>query len=119
MEGNLPRNSRHSSVLGNMMGGFLSSLFRSCIIRIVRGSTLLQQSRSLGSKGNGFMNLASRISWERRSQKCVRDRHHGSYLENLDVVRITFIGTVRGSTSGASGSSLGLRNKFLRVRFPI
>src|SRR3954467_14553790 len=119
MKTNLPSHSRHGLTPRNMLGRLLHSLLGSSVGGTCRSGALLRGSRSSRSKRLGVVHLTGWISWERRSWKCVRDRHLGNYLKNLDVVRVTFIRMGRGFAPSTNGRNIRIRDKFLRVRFSV
>src|SRR4051812_46361366 len=113
---NLPGNPRHNLAPGRIRSGFLRSFL---------GDRFRGTSRSpafprgnMGSRSNrlGVVNLTGRISWESRSRKCIRNRHCGNYLKNLDLVRITFLLVRRGLATSSSRGRIRLRDELFRVR---
>src|SRR3954465_15219685 len=86
---NLPGDPRHSLAPGRVRSGFLHSLLRNRLRGTSRSPALPRGNGRLGSNRLGVVDLTGQISWESRSQKCIRNRRGGNYLKNLDLVRIT------------------------------
>src|SRR3954464_3396562 len=112
----LPGNPRHSIAPGRIRSGFLHSFLGNRLRGTSRSPAFPRGNRGSSSNRLGVVNLTGRISWEGRSRKCIRNRHGGNYLKNLDLVRITFLLVRRSLAASSSRGRIRLRDELLGVR---